>query len=176
MKISRILFVLFIALSVRTFAQAPEGINWMSITEAEKLAKDNPKKIIVDVYTDWCGWCKRLDATTYKDPKIVEYINKNFYAVKFNAESKDDITFKGSKYSYDATRRVNGLSAVIMGNSTGYPTTTFFGENLEVLSVIPGYQSTDMMNNILHFFGDGAYLKMTWDQYLSSLSKGQDHD
>ncbi|HYV91199.1 MAG TPA: DUF255 domain-containing protein [Chitinophagales bacterium] len=176
MKIIKILVVIFIACSFKTFAQAPTGINWMSISEAEKLAKENPKKILVDVYTDWCGWCKRLDATTYKDPKIVEYINKNFYAVKFNAEAKEDITFKGSKYSYDAGRRVNGLSAIMMGNSTGYPTTTFLGENLDVLSNIPGYQNTEMMNNILHFFGDGAYLKMTWDQYLSSLSKTSEHD
>jgi len=174
MKLNRILFIILIACSVNTFAQAPDGIKWMSITDAEKLMKDNPKKIIVDVYTDWCGWCKRLDATTYKDPKIVEYINKNFYAVKFNAESKDNITFKGTQYSFDAQRRVNGLSTIMMGNSTGYPTTTFLGENLEVLSNIPGYQSTDMMNSILHFFGDGAYLKMTWDEYLKSQPQGQD--
>lgn len=176
MKIIRILFIILIVSSIKVFAQAPEGIKWMSITDAEKLAKENPKKILVDVYTDWCGWCKRLDATTYKDPKVVEYINQNFYAVKFNAESKDNITFKGNTYSYDAQRRVNGLSTIIMGNSTGYPTTTFLGENLEVISVIPGYQSTDMMQNILHFFGDGAYLKMTWDQYLSSLTNSQPHD
>src|SRR6187431_1530392 len=101
MKLNSILFVVLITFSFKSFSQAsPEGIKWLSISEAEKLAKDEPRKIIVDIYTDWCGWCKRMDNSTYKDPKVVEYINKNFYAVKFNAETKNEITFQGKTYTY----------------------------------------------------------------------------
>src|SRR5215467_6428835 len=106
-------FVLVFALLLSagaSFAQSTSEIKWLSITEAEKLMKKEPKKVIVDIYTDWCGWCKRLDATTYKDPAVVDYINKNYYAVKFNAESKEDITYEGTTYHYDTQRRVNGLS------------------------------------------------------------------
>ena len=39
-------------------------IKWISIEEAEKLNKENPKKIMIDVYTDWCGWCKKMDKDT----------------------------------------------------------------------------------------------------------------
>ena len=176
MKFGKILFVLLLASTSMAFAQAPEGIKWMSISEAEKLSQTSPRKIIVDIYTDWCGWCKRLDATTYKDPKVVDYINKNFYAVKFNAESKDEIAFKGTSYSYDALRRVNMLTTVLMQNSSGYPTTTFLSEKLEVLSIVPGYQNADMMTNILKFFGDNAYLKMDWNSYLSSLKQSTPQD
>jgi thioredoxin-related protein len=167
-------FVLVFALLLSagaSFAQSTSEIKWLSITEAEKLMKKEPKKVIVDVYTDWCGWCKRLDATTYKDPAVVDYINQNYYAVKFNAESKDNITFMGTTYSFDASHRVNSLSNLLMGNSSGYPTTTFLNEKLEVISVVPGYQQPQMMNNILHYIGENHYLNTDWNTYLSSVSK-----
>ena len=69
----RFVFTLFLLLAAgATFAQSASEIKWLSITDAEKLMKKEPRKVIVDVYTDWCGWCKRLDATTYKDPAVVE--------------------------------------------------------------------------------------------------------
>lgn len=178
MKLRSILFlILMTTFSAKSFSQAsPDGINWLTISEAEKLAKDEPRKIIVDIYTDWCGWCKRMDASTYKDKQIVEYINKNFYAVKFNAESKTEITFQGKTYTYDPLRRTNGLCALLMSNSSGYPTTTFLSDKLEVLSVVPGYQNTEMMRNIVHYFGENAYLKMDWNKYLSSLSEASPKD
>ena len=52
----------------------------------------------MDVYTDWCGWCKRMDATTFENPAIAKYMSENFYCVKFNAESQKEVTFKGQKY------------------------------------------------------------------------------
>jgi thioredoxin-related protein len=173
MKINRIIFIALMASSFSVIAQEKSSIKWISINEAEMLAQDQPRKIIVDIYTDWCGWCKRLDATTYKDPQVVDYINKNFYAVKFNAELKDKISFKGADYSYDAQRRVNTLSQVLMANSTGYPTTTFLDEKLNVLSAVPGFQKADMMVSILKYFGENTYLKTDWNSYLGSLSNGK---
>lgn len=173
MKINRIIFIALMASSFSVIAQEKSSIKWISINEAEKLAQDQPRKIIVDIYTDWCGWCKRLDATTYKDPQVVDYINKNFYAVKFNAELKDKISFKGTDYSYDAQRRVNTLSQILMANSTGYPTTTFLDEKLNVLSAVPGFQKADMMVSILKYFGENTYLKTDWNSYLGTLSDGK---
>ena len=169
MKTIKILALVILLTSAKSFAQS-SSIKWMTITEAEAAMKKEPKKIITDIYTDWCGWCKRLDATTYKDPKVVDYINKNFYAVKFNAETHDDIIFKGTTYSYDASYRVNGLSRVLMGNSTGYPTTTFMDGNMEILSVVPGYIQPEMMLNILKYFGDDIYKTKDWNTYLNSVS------
>src|SRR5690606_19582574 len=70
-------------------------INWLTIEEVEKLTKEKPRKIFVDVYTDWCGWCKRMDATTFADAAVIDYVNENYYAVKLNAESGDNISLKG---------------------------------------------------------------------------------
>jgi thioredoxin-related protein len=160
-----------ILLSITRLSAQTAEIKWLSITEAEKLMKKEPRKVVVDIYTDWCGWCKRLDATTYKDPSVVEYINKNYYPVKFNAESKESIAFQGSSYSYDPARRTNSLTGILMGNSTGYPTTTFLNEKMEVISVVPGYQQAPMMSNILRYFGENHYLNTDWNTYLSSVQK-----
>jgi thioredoxin-related protein len=169
MKTNILVLVLLVSLKSLSFAQAPaQEINWISISEAEKLNQENPRKVIVDIYTDWCGWCKRLDATTYKDPAVVDYINKHFYAVKYNAEFKESITYKGTIYSYNAATRVNSLSPVLMGSSTGYPTTTFLSEKMEVLSAVSGYQQAPMMLNILTYFGGNHYLNTDWNTFLSS--------
>ena len=57
-------------------------VRWVSFSEAVELSKKEPRKILIDIYTDWCGWCKKMDATTYGDGAVVEYINRHFYAVK----------------------------------------------------------------------------------------------
>jgi thioredoxin-related protein len=69
------------------------SIQWLTWQEAADKAKVEPRKIFVDIYTDWCGWCKRMDATTFQDPRVIEYMNANFYAVKLNAEMKEEISF-----------------------------------------------------------------------------------
>jgi len=74
-----------------------KGIKWVTIEEAQALAKKAPKPLFVDVYTSWCGPCKMLDRNTFSDPRVADYVNKHFYAVKFNAESGDPVTFKGQK-------------------------------------------------------------------------------
>src|SRR6187397_3084056 len=68
-----------------------DPINWISLQEAEKLSKKQPRKIVVDVYTDWCGWCKKMDKSTFADAKTAAYVNKHYYAVKLDAETKEEI-------------------------------------------------------------------------------------
>ncbi|MCP4522175.1 MAG: DUF255 domain-containing protein, partial [Cytophagales bacterium] len=87
---------LFIFSSSQLFAQ--EKVQWHTLEEVEELMKKEPRKIIIDVYTDWCHWCKKMDKTTFNHPEIAKYINKNFYAVKINAESKKSITFNNKTY------------------------------------------------------------------------------
>ena len=79
-------------------AEGPH-IKWLTWEQAQAEQKKKPKKVFVDIYTDWCGWCKKMDATTFENPKIAQYMIDNFYCVKFNAETHDDIMFKGQKYS-----------------------------------------------------------------------------
>ena len=74
--------VLLLLSSLGTYAQQ---IQWMSLSEALEAQKKEPKKIIMDVYTKWCGPCKLLDKKTFANPDLARYVSEHFYAVKFNA-------------------------------------------------------------------------------------------
>ena len=84
--------ITFLAIII-SFGLNAQKVNWMSWDEAVEANKQNPKLIFVDVYTDWCGWCKKMDASTFGNPVIAKYMSENYYAVKFNAEGKDTINF-----------------------------------------------------------------------------------
>ena len=64
-----VITVLVLLFSIPVLSQ--DKINWMSFEEAIARSKEDPKHIFVDVYTDWCGWCKKMDASTFVDPVIV---------------------------------------------------------------------------------------------------------
>lgn len=136
-------------------------IIWLTYDEAVSLSEKKPKKIFVDVYTNWCGWCKRMDATTLQDPGIVKYMNEKFYAVKLNAESNKKVTYKGNQLSE------SDLASKIF-KASGYPTTVYLLPNEEVLQPIPGYLDVDMLGKILHFYGDEHFKTTSWDKYNMS--------
>ncbi|WP_332912621.1 thioredoxin family protein [Algoriphagus boritolerans] len=81
-------------------ANAQDQINWLKFEEAIAANAKSPKMLLVDVYTDWCGWCKKMDKDTFTDPKVIAYINSNFYPVKMNAEdTKRTFEFMGKEYT-----------------------------------------------------------------------------
>jgi thiol:disulfide interchange protein len=92
----KILFILFIIASInsRSLAQEAETVKWYTIEEVQKLVKNEPRKIYIDMYTDWCGWCKVMDKKTFTDDRISSKLNSTFYAVKFDAEGKNPVDFK----------------------------------------------------------------------------------
>ena len=85
------LFFLILVLSFN--ALSAQSIQWMTLAEAIEAQKENPKKIIIDVYTDWCGPCKLMDKNTFQNRDVAAYISKHYYAVKFNAEGNESITY-----------------------------------------------------------------------------------
>ena len=109
-------------------ANAQTKINWLKITDVEKsIEKDgkNAKRVFIDCYTGWCGWCKKMDRDTFEDPTIAKIMSHYFYCVKFDAESKEEITFGGKTYKNlnpNASRgSVNGLANVLLNNRLSYP-------------------------------------------------------
>ena len=169
----RLLVVLMTLLCVAASAQ--EKIQWMDFEEAVAAAQASPKKIFVDVYTDWCGWCKRMDQTTFQDPAVVKYMNENFYAVKFDAERTDTVRFQGYDFvsgpSQFGRKGTHQLAAAMLQNKLSYPSYVIFNEALKEIQVIPGYQEVKNFLPILHFFAEDAYLTKTWKDFLVEYQK-----
>ncbi len=95
MKQAFFLVTLFIATSSIT----AQKIDWMTMDEALVAQQETPKKIFMDVYTTWCGPCKLLDKNTFTNKDVIAYIAENYYAVKFNAEGKDSVSYQGFTYT-----------------------------------------------------------------------------
>jgi thioredoxin-related protein len=146
------------------------SINWITWAEAEALSATEKRKIMVDLYTDWCGWCKKMDAATFQQSYISEYVNDHFYAIKFNAEMKEDLVFRGKTYSFVANGRrgYHELAAQITNGRLGYPTVVFLDEEMEVIQALPGYKEPGEFEKIISYFAEDYHKKMSWDKYHQS--------
>lgn len=143
------------------------GIKWMTWKEVQEAQKKEPRKIVVDVYTDWCGWCKRMDATTFKNPEIIKYVGEKFYAVKFDAETRETIHFNGKDYKYvsQGNRGYNELAAEILSGQLSYPTTVYFDEKMAEIFPVPGYLDPQTFETVLNFIGSNSYQSMKYEEY-----------
>ena len=121
-----------------------ETINWLTIEEAQALSEKEPRKVIMDVYTDWCGWCKKMDKTTFADEKVAQYVNENFYAVKLKADSRDEVTFKGKEFTKGELAQAFQV--------TGYPTIVFFDKSFSKFQPVSGYRGADEFLDLLKQF------------------------
>lgn len=125
-----------------TYAEIP----WVEIDDVEYLVGKKSKKILVDVYTPWCGPCKMMDRMTFTDANIINQISKNFYAVKFNAEGPDPVTFQGKEYAnpkFDPNR-TRGRNAVHELSPffavRGYPSLVIMDEKMNIVGKIVGFK------------------------------------
>lgn len=150
--------------SKKAASNEKEAIQWITFEEAAKLnSKDRKeKKVMIDMYTSWCGWCKKMDKTTFSDPLLIEYINANYYAVKFDAEQKATVKFNGKEYQFvDKGRRgYHELAAELMQGRMSYPTLVFMNEDMELIQAIPGYRGAPELDRIVKYFG-GDHHKTT---------------
>lgn len=126
-------------------------IKWYTLEDALTAQEKNGKKIFIDIYTDWCKWCKVMDQKTFTDKEVIQYMNENFYAVKFNAEQKKAITFKGKKYDFvkSGRRGIHTLAYELMDRSASYPSFVLLDNNLDKLGQIKGYKAPTQFLSIL---------------------------
>lgn len=142
-----------------------QKIKWMSIKEAFEANQKKPKKFVIDVYTDWCGWCKVMDRETFTKPAIVDYVNENYYAVKLNAEQKEEIIL--GQRTYKSLGNVHELAATLLNGQMSYPTTVFLNEKMEMIQPVPGYLEPRIFHQITTFFGGNHNQKEAFDQFRS---------
>lgn len=122
---------------------------WVSIEDAVVQANQENKKILVDVYTDWCGYCRKMEAETYTQDKVQAAITDNFYAVKINAESSERIQYGGDEISMQEFAMNLGV--------TSYPTTVFLMPDGEPLGFQPGFIDSETFERLLVYVGDEVY-------------------
>ena len=139
------------------------SIQWMTFEEAVKRAETDkePKNIFIDFYTSWCGWCKVMDKQTFTDPNVIELMNKYFYPVKFDAEGKDPITFRGKEFVFVAEGR-NGyhqLAAEFMQGKMSYPTFMFVNPKFEIITPISEFVKPEEIEPIVNFLGQNKHLE-----------------
>ncbi len=131
--------------------------DYYTMAKAQKLAESNDKKIIVDVYTDWCTYCKKLENEVYPDDRIGQVVNEYFYVVRVNAESDEEIVYNGRKIKMSDF-------AILLGVST-YPSTVFIDKKGTTIGQQSGYMEVDVFEKLLAFVGSSAYRTMQFDEF-----------
>jgi thioredoxin-related protein len=157
-----------------SFSETTEKkVKWMSIEEAvlaaerDKAQGKQPKKVFIDVYTDWCGWCKKMDKDTFEHPEISAYLNQNFYPVKLNAEQREEIVFQNYSFKYvpKGRRGYHEFAASLMEGKMSYPTVVFLSEDYKILQRIPGYLDVKSFDMIMKFFAEEHFEETSWDDF-----------
>jgi len=150
--------------------RADEGVKWLTIEEAYAKMQKEPRKILIDVYTDWCGWCKVMDRETFKNKAVVEYINKKYYAVKLDAEQKGTITLGDKKFTSQG--RTHDLALALTNNQPSYPTTVFLDDSFQMIQPLPGYMKAKEFHEVITFIGENYHKKEAFETYKAKTYPG----
>jgi thioredoxin-related protein len=140
-----------------SFAGDTGKLRWMSFNDGLVEAQRTGKKVMVDVYTDWCGWCKKMDKDTYENSAVAQYLSKNFVSIKLNAEADGKLTYRGQRFS---ERELSAAFGV-----TGYPSILFLRSDGEPITVLPGYSDATRFKVILSYIAEDKYKTMSFDEY-----------
>jgi thioredoxin-related protein len=157
--------------AVQTAEKQFDKIQWMTLADATKKMQQQPKKIFIDFYTSWCGWCKRMDATTFEDPAVVAYMNKNFYAIKFNAETHDSVRYKDKTYGFKPDYKSNEFAAQMLNGQMSYPTSVYMDESMAEIAPVAGYLTGEQLLPVLKYFAENIYKTKKWEDYMNENVK-----
>ena len=139
-----------------------EGVEWLNYDAGIAKAKKEGKPIVIDFYTDWCGWCKKMDKSTFQDDKVVDYLKNNFVTIRVNGESQSMVSHKGEKLSERLLTKAYGVR--------GFPTFWFLDSEGKQIGPAPGYKATDAFLNLLEYVGGNHYKTMSFENFVKSKS------
>ena len=169
-KVFLIIFLLaMVSLAFKPMAK--EKINWISFEELQLEYEKNPKPIVIDLYTSWCGWCKEMDKTTYKHDKLAAYINEHYYAVKYDAESRDAVLFNKISYGFNKKYATNDLAMYFTFGRLEYPTTVFLSSLDARPAPLSGYMKPKEMEAPLKYFAERTNFQETFIEFNKRMKK-----
>ncbi|MDR0725717.1 MAG: DUF255 domain-containing protein [Prevotellaceae bacterium] len=160
----------------KNIAQSSEKaqVKWMKFEDAVTAAQKEPRKIFIDIYADWCGWCKVLDRDTFSNPDVAKILNEQYYPVKLDAESRETHTLPdGRKIS--SPELAASLATSKPGEKYGLPMMIVLNEQVSILTRISGAQKPDFMTPALLFFSENHYLEKSWETYTKEYSNNIKH-
>jgi thioredoxin-related protein len=149
------------------------NVKWMTFEEAVEKSKTEKRKIFIDVFTDWCGWCKVMDKNTFPDAEVAKLLNEKFYPVKLDAEQTNDVVFKGTTFKFvpQGNRGYHQLAAALLNGQMSYPNFVFLDEEFRIIPIyqgatsLPGYKKPEEFYPFLSFVGTDSYQKMNINDY-----------
>jgi len=136
------------------------GSKVYSMEEAQVLAKENGKKVLVEVYAAWCGFCRKMAAETHPSQKVKDAVNELFYLVRLNAESDKQVVYNGETMTESELAAAFGVSS--------FPTTVFVDTNGEALGYQPGFMDANMYTNLVSYVGTDSYKTSSFEDFITS--------
>lgn len=129
-----------------------------SMEDAQRLAATNGKKVLVDVYAVWCGFCRKMAAETYPSDQVKNTVDDYFYTVRLNAESEREIIFNGQSLTERELAAAFGVSS--------FPTTVFVDTDGEPLGFQPGFMDASIFKDLIAFVGSDRYKTQSFDEFV----------
>jgi thioredoxin-related protein len=158
--------------TVVTKGEATSFIHWYTLEEAQALSDKEPRKLFVDMYTSWCGWCKVMDANTFANPTIAKYMNEHYYCVKFDAETRDTVIFNGQQFINRGganQRSANDFAIQALQGRLSYPSFVFIDKTRTQFTIMQGYQPADKFEPYMHYYGEGKEKEISFEDFLKTF-------
>ncbi|TVR15406.1 MAG: DUF255 domain-containing protein [Balneolaceae bacterium] len=156
-KLCLFFVLLLVIIPAKTFSQTAQ-VTPVSIEEALKLAPQQERKILIDVYAAWCPYCQRMHSEVYVDSDVVNAINEYFILVRINVESDEMVNFHGNEMTESE------FAQALQNRSV--PTTYFLNHEGAIIGTQPGYLNEGIFSQLLNFVGSDAFLSQSFDDYM----------
>ncbi len=149
-----------------------QRVDWMTWEEALQRVQEQPRKIVLDIYADWCDMCKHMESTTFQHPDLARYINQNFYPVKLNAQQREELQYRDKMYQFVKKGKVgyHELAAEFLRGRLTYPAVVFLDEDMELIQTFIGYKSPAQFEKIANYFGSDLYKRTPWSTFQRTFS------
>jgi thioredoxin-related protein len=164
-----LIFFLFSFSTTKVTPTYHAKLEWLNMDELGLKLKENPKPVLIDLYTNWCSWCKEMDNETYRNPEVVSYINDHFYPVKLDAESKDVVQWKARTFKFNPGYNLNEFALYVTSGDPGFPTTVIIPDQKSEPQAVPGFLNPNELEPVLKYFGEGAYKTESYSEFKSNF-------